>query len=72
MTLNYGAVYVLDDHSSAVPLDHEFGSGSAVFTRDGNSSRFVSRVKAGMVGVTSHFRYRCSSTLLAAGSARYS
>jgi malonate-semialdehyde dehydrogenase (acetylating)/methylmalonate-semialdehyde dehydrogenase len=32
--------------------DHEFGNGAAVFTRDGDAARsFVSRVKAGMVGV---------------------
>lgn len=32
--------------------DHEFGNGTAVFTRDGEVAReFVSRVQAGMVGV---------------------
>jgi malonate-semialdehyde dehydrogenase (acetylating)/methylmalonate-semialdehyde dehydrogenase len=32
--------------------DHEFGNGTAVFTRDGDAARsFVSRVAAGMVGV---------------------
>jgi malonate-semialdehyde dehydrogenase (acetylating)/methylmalonate-semialdehyde dehydrogenase len=32
--------------------NHEYGNGTAIFTRDGNSSRtFVSQVKAGMVGV---------------------
>ena len=32
--------------------EHEFGNGTAIFTRDGNTARtFTSRVKAGMVGV---------------------
>jgi malonate-semialdehyde dehydrogenase (acetylating)/methylmalonate-semialdehyde dehydrogenase len=32
--------------------DHEFGNGTAIFTRDGESAReFTSRVQAGMVGV---------------------
>lgn len=32
--------------------EHEFGNGTAIFTRDGNTARtFVSKVKAGMVGV---------------------
>ncbi|MGZ9097532.1 MAG: CoA-acylating methylmalonate-semialdehyde dehydrogenase [Micavibrio sp.] len=32
--------------------NHEFGNGTAVFTRDGDSARtFVSRIKVGMVGV---------------------
>jgi malonate-semialdehyde dehydrogenase (acetylating)/methylmalonate-semialdehyde dehydrogenase len=31
---------------------HEFGNGTAIFTRDGDAARaFSSRVKAGMVGV---------------------
>jgi malonate-semialdehyde dehydrogenase (acetylating)/methylmalonate-semialdehyde dehydrogenase len=32
--------------------DHEYGNGTAIFTRDGDAAReFASRVKAGMVGV---------------------
>ncbi|MEV5409656.1 CoA-acylating methylmalonate-semialdehyde dehydrogenase [Thermopolyspora sp. NPDC052614] len=32
--------------------EHEFGNGTAIFTRDGNTARtFVSKVRAGMVGV---------------------
>jgi malonate-semialdehyde dehydrogenase (acetylating)/methylmalonate-semialdehyde dehydrogenase len=32
--------------------DHEFGNGTAIFTRDGEAAReFTSRVQAGMVGV---------------------
>ena len=32
--------------------DHEFGNGTAIFTRDGNTAReFVSRIQVGMVGV---------------------
>ena len=39
---------------SAVKLinDHEFGNGTAVFTRDGDAAReFVNQIKVGMVGV---------------------
>ena len=32
--------------------DHEFGNGTAIFTRDGDAARdFASRVEIGMVGV---------------------
>ncbi len=32
--------------------DHEYGNGTAIFTRDGEAARdFTSRVQAGMVGV---------------------
>lgn len=32
--------------------EHEFGNGTAIFTRDGNTGRtFIAKVKAGMVGV---------------------
>ena len=32
--------------------DHEFGNGTAIFTRDGDTARtYASRVKAGMVGI---------------------
>jgi len=42
------------DFDSALQLvnDHEFGNGTAIFTRDGDAARaFTSGVKAGMVGV---------------------
>ena len=36
----------------ALATDHEYGNGTAIFTRDGNAARdFVSRVQVGMVGV---------------------
>jgi malonate-semialdehyde dehydrogenase (acetylating) / methylmalonate-semialdehyde dehydrogenase len=36
----------------SVVNEHEFGNGTAVFTRDGNTARtFFSQVKAGMVGI---------------------
>ncbi|MDE1942310.1 MAG: CoA-acylating methylmalonate-semialdehyde dehydrogenase [Betaproteobacteria bacterium] len=42
------------DFASALALvnEHEFGNGTAIFTRDGGTAReYVSRVKVGMVGV---------------------
>jgi malonate-semialdehyde dehydrogenase (acetylating) / methylmalonate-semialdehyde dehydrogenase len=42
------------DFETAVELinDHEFGNGTAIFTRDGDTARtFVHKVKVGMVGV---------------------
>ncbi len=42
------------DFESAIKLvdDHEFGNGTAIFTRDGDAAReFASRAKIGMVGV---------------------
>jgi malonate-semialdehyde dehydrogenase (acetylating) / methylmalonate-semialdehyde dehydrogenase len=42
------------DFDSALKLvdDHEFGNGTAIFTRDGDAAReFASRAKIGMVGV---------------------
>ena len=42
------------DFESALKLvdDHEFGNGTAIFTRDGDAAReFASRAKIGMVGV---------------------
>jgi malonate-semialdehyde dehydrogenase (acetylating)/methylmalonate-semialdehyde dehydrogenase len=36
----------------ALPNDHEFGNGVAIFTRDGDTARdFASRVQVGMVGI---------------------
>ena len=42
------------DFDSAVKLvsDHEFGNGTAIFTRDGDAARtYASQVKVGMVGI---------------------
>jgi malonate-semialdehyde dehydrogenase (acetylating)/methylmalonate-semialdehyde dehydrogenase len=42
------------DHDSALKLvnEHEFGNGTAIFTRDGDTARdFAQNVKAGMVGI---------------------
>lgn len=36
----------------ALPNDHEYGNGVAIFTRDGDTARdFTARVQCGMVGV---------------------
>src|SRR5438270_3700529 len=36
----------------ALPSNHQYGNGAAIFTRDGDAAReFVSRVRAGMVGI---------------------
>ena len=48
------AVVRASDFEAALTLvnDHEFGNGTAVFTRDGDAARtFTTRVKAGMVGI---------------------
>jgi malonate-semialdehyde dehydrogenase (acetylating)/methylmalonate-semialdehyde dehydrogenase len=42
------------DYNSAVKLvnDHEYGNGTAIFTRDGDAAReFASKIKVGMVGI---------------------
>ena len=42
------------DYNAAVKMinDHEYGNGTAIFTRDGDAARdFASRIKVGMVGV---------------------
>ena len=40
------------EEALALPSDHEYGNGVAIFTRDGDTARdFVSRVQVGMVGV---------------------
>ena len=48
-----GVVRVPDfDHAVKLINDHEFGNGTAIFTRDGDAAReFVSQIKVGMVGV---------------------
>ncbi|MEX2450598.1 MAG: CoA-acylating methylmalonate-semialdehyde dehydrogenase [Rhodospirillales bacterium] len=43
-----------DDYETALKLvnDHEYGNGTAIFTRDGDAARnFANRVLAGMVGI---------------------
>ncbi|MBC7135237.1 CoA-acylating methylmalonate-semialdehyde dehydrogenase [Oceanibaculum nanhaiense] len=42
------------DYETAVKMvnDHEFGNGTAIFTRDGDAAReFASQIKVGMVGI---------------------
>lgn len=40
------------EEALALPSEHEYGNGVAIFTRDGDTARdFVSRVQCGMVGV---------------------
>ncbi|MBU2090404.1 MAG: aldehyde dehydrogenase family protein, partial [Alphaproteobacteria bacterium] len=42
------------DYESAVKMvnEHEFGNGTAIFTRDGDAAReFANRIKVGMVGI---------------------
>jgi acyl-CoA reductase-like NAD-dependent aldehyde dehydrogenase len=59
------------DYASAVDLinRHEYGNGSAIFTRDGGCARrFCEEVQAGMVGSTCRSRCRWHSTASAAGS----
>jgi malonate-semialdehyde dehydrogenase (acetylating)/methylmalonate-semialdehyde dehydrogenase len=44
----------VSDVATAIELinNHEFGNGTAIFTRDGNTAReFVHRIQVGMVGV---------------------
>jgi malonate-semialdehyde dehydrogenase (acetylating)/methylmalonate-semialdehyde dehydrogenase len=48
------SVMRVKDVATAIQLinDHEYGNGTAIFTRDGNTAReFVSRIQVGMVGV---------------------
>jgi malonate-semialdehyde dehydrogenase (acetylating)/methylmalonate-semialdehyde dehydrogenase len=43
-----------DDYNSAVKLinDHEYGNGTAIFTRDGDAAReFADKIEVGMVGI---------------------
>jgi malonate-semialdehyde dehydrogenase (acetylating) / methylmalonate-semialdehyde dehydrogenase len=43
-----------DDYAAAIKMtnDHEYGNGTAIFTRDGNVARdFAAKVNVGMVGV---------------------
>jgi malonate-semialdehyde dehydrogenase (acetylating)/methylmalonate-semialdehyde dehydrogenase len=40
------------EEALALPSDHEYGNGVAIFTRDGRAAReFASRVEVGMVGI---------------------
>jgi malonate-semialdehyde dehydrogenase (acetylating)/methylmalonate-semialdehyde dehydrogenase len=48
------AVVRADDYESALTMvnDHEYGNGTAIFTRDGDAARdFAQRVNIGMVGI---------------------
>ncbi|MGH6933693.1 MAG: CoA-acylating methylmalonate-semialdehyde dehydrogenase [Dongiaceae bacterium] len=48
------SVVRVPDYNSAVKLvnDHEYGNGTAIFTRDGDAAReFASKINIGMVGV---------------------
>jgi malonate-semialdehyde dehydrogenase (acetylating)/methylmalonate-semialdehyde dehydrogenase len=48
------SVVRVPDYQSAVKLvnDHEYGNGTAIFTRDGDAARdFAAKIKVGMVGV---------------------
>lgn len=48
------AVVRADEYETALNMvnDHEYGNGTAIFTRDGDAARdFTNRVQAGMVGV---------------------
>ncbi|MDQ7246333.1 CoA-acylating methylmalonate-semialdehyde dehydrogenase [Dongia sedimenti] len=48
------SVVRVPDYASAVKLvnEHEYGNGTAIFTRDGDAARdFASKIKVGMVGV---------------------
>jgi malonate-semialdehyde dehydrogenase (acetylating)/methylmalonate-semialdehyde dehydrogenase len=40
------------DEALGLAMDHEFGNGTAIFTRDGDTARdFASRINIGMVGI---------------------
>jgi len=40
------------DEAIALPSTHQYGNGTAIFTRDGDAAReFASRVKVGMIGI---------------------
>ncbi|WP_119301380.1 CoA-acylating methylmalonate-semialdehyde dehydrogenase [Dongia deserti] len=48
------SVVRVPDYNSAVKLvnEHEYGNGTAIFTRDGDAAReFASKIKVGMVGI---------------------
>ena len=48
------AVVRVPDYNAAVKLvnDHEYGNGTAIFTRDGDAAReFAAKIKVGMVGI---------------------
>ena len=66
-TLGMGGVYIKDDvggsaltrfdaalifEALALPSDHDYGNGVAIFTRDGDTARdFAAKVNVGMVGI---------------------
>ncbi|MEO1292294.1 MAG: CoA-acylating methylmalonate-semialdehyde dehydrogenase [Pseudomonadota bacterium] len=40
------------EHALSMPMNHEYGNGVAIFTRDGDTARdFTSRINIGMIGV---------------------
>ena len=40
------------EEAAALPSDHQYGNGVAIFTRDGDAARsFASQVNVGMVGI---------------------
>ncbi len=40
------------DHAISLPSTHQYGNGTAIFTRDGDAAReFASRVQVGMIGI---------------------
>ncbi|MES0868830.1 CoA-acylating methylmalonate-semialdehyde dehydrogenase [Pseudovibrio sp. SCP19] len=40
------------EEALSLPMDHEYGNGTAIFTRDGDTARdFASRINIGMVGI---------------------
>jgi len=48
------SVLRVPDYNTAIKLvnDHEFGNGTAIFTRDGDAARdFAAKIKVGMVGI---------------------
>lgn len=56
------------EEALALPNDHEYGNGVAIFTRDGDAARdFASRVQVGMVGINVPIRFRSPITPSAAG-----
>ncbi len=40
------------EEALSLPMDHEYGNGTAIFTRDGDTARdFASRINIGMIGI---------------------
>jgi malonate-semialdehyde dehydrogenase (acetylating)/methylmalonate-semialdehyde dehydrogenase len=61
------------EEALGLAMDHEYGNGTAIFTRDGDTARdFASRINIGMVGVNVPIRCRWPITPSAAGRNRSS